>query len=126
MFTAEAVAHQHARLVELLAAHGVTLAAIEVCPHAPADRCTCRKPAPGMIVRSAARLGIDLGTSFMVGDKSGDIEAGRAAGCRTVLVGADPATTEREADHVCRDIGCAARWICRQAAGDGGGEESGQ
>jgi len=77
----------HDQLRDHLATQGVTLAAIEYCPHLPEAAvaryridCDCRKPAPGMLLRSAAALGLDLAASLMFGDKSSDIEAGRAAG----------------------------------------------
>jgi D-glycero-D-manno-heptose 1,7-bisphosphate phosphatase len=60
---------------------------IKVCYHTDADACGCRKPKPGMLVDAAAQFDIDLGASVMVGDRWRDIEAGKAAGCRTVLVG---------------------------------------
>jgi D-glycero-D-manno-heptose 1,7-bisphosphate phosphatase len=62
------------------------------CPHHPEGRgayavsCSCRKPLPGMLLDAAERLGIDLASSFMVGDKVIDVEAGRAAGCSPILV----------------------------------------
>lgn len=68
-------------------AEQVPLDAIEVCPHDDQDACECRKPRPGMILRAARRFGLDLGHSFMVGDRWRDIDAGHAAGCRTILVG---------------------------------------
>ncbi|RDV03161.1 HAD family hydrolase [Undibacter mobilis] len=71
----------HRRLQDELA-----IDAIEVCAHVDADGCDCRKPLPGMLTRAADRLGIDLSRSFMIGDRWRDIEAGRAAGCRTILV----------------------------------------
>jgi D-glycero-D-manno-heptose 1,7-bisphosphate phosphatase len=51
-----------------------------------AVRCDCRKPAPGLLLRAAGDLGLDLASSWMVGDILDDVEAGRRAGCRTVLV----------------------------------------
>ncbi len=60
---------------------------VQVCPHDDADRCHCRKPRPGMLCDAAARWGIDLSRSIMVGDRWRDISAGRAAGCRTFLIG---------------------------------------
>ena len=45
-----------------------------------------RKPAPGMLLRAARELGIDLAASFMVGDRWRDIDCGSAAGCRTIFV----------------------------------------
>jgi len=57
-----------------------------VCPHDDHDACHCRKPLPGLLLDAQARYGIDLASSFMVGDRWRDIDAGRAAGCRTVLL----------------------------------------
>jgi len=58
-----------------------------VCYHDDADDCGCRKPAPGMLLEAAAASGLSLPDSFLIGDRWRDIEAGRRAGCRTVLVG---------------------------------------
>jgi D-glycero-D-manno-heptose 1,7-bisphosphate phosphatase len=60
--------------------------AIKACFHRQADGCNCRKPKPGMILEAAVELGVNLNKSFMVGDRSSDIEAGRAAGCATVFI----------------------------------------
>jgi histidinol-phosphate phosphatase family protein len=79
----------HERMIAVLADSGVRLDGVYYCPHAPDAGCGCRKPAPGLVRDAASRLGIDLGRSFMVGDKPGDIEAGRRAGCRTVQLTAD-------------------------------------
>ncbi len=73
----------HARLRSLM-----PLDDIRVCAHVDEDHCACRKPKPGLLLEAARDFDIDLGNSFMVGDRWRDIEAGRAAGCRTVLVGA--------------------------------------
>lgn len=59
---------------------------IEMCPHRQSDDCACRKPKPGMLLRAAKIHGIDLSSSIMAGDRAGDIEAGKAAGCRTVFI----------------------------------------
>jgi histidinol-phosphate phosphatase family protein len=56
------------------------------CPHAPGDGCTCRKPAPGLILAAAEALGVEPGTCVVVGDVGGDIRAAEAAGARSVLV----------------------------------------
>jgi D-glycero-D-manno-heptose 1,7-bisphosphate phosphatase len=48
--------------------------------------CPCRKPAPGMLLDAAAELDVDLGASWMIGDTDGDVAAGAAAGCQTVLI----------------------------------------
>ncbi|MFA5206730.1 MAG: HAD family hydrolase [Lentisphaeria bacterium] len=112
----EVVEQQHERLRERLRPFGVELAAIAKCPHLPETGCACRKPKPGMLLETAGRLGLDLAASFMVGDKPGDIGAGRAAGCRTVLLGTandDPAG----ADFTAPDLPAAAAWILGHRAG---------
>jgi D-glycero-D-manno-heptose 1,7-bisphosphate phosphatase len=83
----------HARVLELLAPHGVRLAASRLCPHHPlgvvpelSGPCACRKPAPGMLLDAAGALKVDLHSAWMVGDTDTDIQAGSAAGCRTLLV----------------------------------------
>jgi D-glycero-D-manno-heptose 1,7-bisphosphate phosphatase len=56
------------------------------CTHGLEDRCACRKPEPGLLIRAGAELKIDLARSWMVGDRETDCEAGRRAGCRTIQV----------------------------------------
>jgi len=78
-------------IVETIHAHMCRLLPIdrvEVCYHPGqgASDCTCRKPLPGMLQRAARELHIDLGQSWMVGDRWRDIDCGHAAGCRTILV----------------------------------------
>jgi len=55
---------------------------IEVCSHVDADICNCRKPGPGMLLQAAARFGIEISASYLVGDRWRDIEAGQRAGCK--------------------------------------------
>jgi D-glycero-D-manno-heptose 1,7-bisphosphate phosphatase len=62
------------------------VARIYACFHDSAELCACRKPKPGMLLAARAEFGIELGSSFMVGDRDSDIEAGRAAGCRTIYL----------------------------------------
>jgi D-glycero-D-manno-heptose 1,7-bisphosphate phosphatase len=57
-----------------------------ICPHDDRDGCRCRKPAPGLMLAARERYGIDLSRSFLIGDRWRDIDAGRAAGCRTVFI----------------------------------------
>jgi D-glycero-D-manno-heptose 1,7-bisphosphate phosphatase len=87
-----------ARLRELLAARGVRITAMYRCPHWPENErptsvppCDCRKPKPAMLLRAAADLQLDLSQSWIVGDRLLDMQAGRAAGCRCVLVRGVPA-----------------------------------
>lgn len=72
--------------INTLLASTLPLTAIYACYHDNRDACDCRKPKPGMLLRAAKEHGIDLTRSFMVGDRWGDIEAGRSAGCKTFLI----------------------------------------
>jgi D-glycero-D-manno-heptose 1,7-bisphosphate phosphatase len=97
----------HARLQAAL-----PLDAVYCCFHDDADRCACRKPAPGLLLDAARDLGLDLAASVMVGDRWRDIDAGRAAGCRTVFVDRgyaerQPTAFDLKADSL---VGAAA-WI---------------
>jgi histidinol-phosphate phosphatase family protein len=79
------------------------------CPHAPADGCDCRKPAPGLILRAAERLGVDPARCVVIGDIGADVEAARAAGARAILV-PTPVTRPDEiaaADEVAPDLRAA-------------------
>lgn len=90
----------HDEFQRLLAAEGASLDAIYYCTHAPrADDRTVvehpdRKPAPGMLLRAAADLGLDLPRSWMVGDRISDVLAGLGAGCRSILVGSNATLDE--------------------------------
>lgn len=93
LFTEAALGQVEHRLAERLAQYSVMLDGFYYCPHSPdgvvsryAIQCTCRKPMPGMLLRAACEHGIDLAQSWMIGDILHDVEAGRRAGCRTVLI----------------------------------------
>jgi D-sedoheptulose 7-phosphate isomerase len=86
---------------------------IFVCYHDDADHCACRKPNPGMLFEAQRKHNIDLSRSFMVGDRWRDIDAGHAAGCKTVLI--DYGYRERRPAHspeaTVRSLREAADWI---------------
>ncbi len=76
-------------MVEAIHAHlqlKLGLDAILTCFHDDADGCDCRKPSPGLLLRAARELRLDLDSSFMVGDRWRDVEAGRRAGCQTFFI----------------------------------------
>jgi D-glycero-D-manno-heptose 1,7-bisphosphate phosphatase len=79
------------------------------CFHDDADRCDCRKPAPGMLLRAAQQLGIDLKSSFMIGDRWRDMEAGRRAGCRTFFI--DCGYAEKSPDSCDYRVGSLAEAV---------------
>lgn len=125
----EAFVHEaHDLVTRRLAAGGARLDGIYYCPHHPQavveafrQACDCRKPRSGMMRQAAADLGLDLSGSFTVGDKWSDVEAGRAAGGRGILVRTGYGRST-EASHdtaaaaaVVDDLAAAAAWILRHA-----------
>jgi D-glycero-D-manno-heptose 1,7-bisphosphate phosphatase len=83
-----------------------------MCPHDDADDCMCRKPRPGLLLEAASRWNVRLDASIMVGDRWRDIEAGRRAGCATVLVGSSREEKSTETpDWAAVTLGDAVPWI---------------
>lgn len=89
---------------------------VEVCYHPGRGvTCDCRKPAPGMLIRAADALGIDLSASFMVGDRWRDVDCGHAAGCTTILLDRGYREELRQApDHVVQTFAEAVEVILDQ------------
>ncbi|HEX2652427.1 MAG TPA: HAD family hydrolase [Xanthobacteraceae bacterium] len=83
---------------------------IETCPHSQRDTCDCRKPKPGMLLNAARVCGINLFESFMIGDRASDVEAGVAAGCKTIFIDLNYAAELKpaRADYVARSVSGAA------------------
>ena len=107
----EAVVEMHRRLCEWL-----PLDDIKVCYHVEADGCDCRKPKPGMLLAAARERGIDLKSSWMVGDRWRDVAAGKAASCRTILVERHYAERKAEApDFTVQSLPEAATIILKLA-----------
>jgi histidinol-phosphate phosphatase family protein len=114
LLTLEQLEQVHQRFVGLLRRRGVEIDAALYCPHAPEERCNCRKPSPQMIQAAATEFGLDLARCYMVGDRERDVEAGKSAGCRTVLfAGADAGPTT--ADHASPLWPRVVRWILADA-----------
>lgn len=85
---------------------------IMICLHTDADGCACRKPKPGLILDAAARHGIDLPSSYVVGDRWRDVLAGQAAGCHTIFVDYGfPQDRTAKPDHVVGSLAEAAAFI---------------
>jgi len=84
--SAETVDRINRRMLAELARAGAEVAGVYVCPHAPGEGCDCRKPLPGLILRAARELGLDLAQAVIIGDAARDLEAGAAAGVPGILV----------------------------------------
>ena len=76
----------NARLADLLVENGVVIGGWYVCPHAPDQRCDCRKPMPRLALRAAEDLGLDLSLSWVVGDKKSDVLLADLIGARGILI----------------------------------------
>ena len=115
-FTLKTVKLIHAELKRRLAKDGARWDAIYVSPHGPESGHPWRKPGIGMISAARRRFKLDIKSSFLIGDKTSDIECARRAGCVSILVrtgkgGRDLAYKARPASFR-RDLLSAARWIC--------------
>src|SRR2546430_5306365 len=100
LVTADNLDSMHRRMCECLARHGAIIDAVLYCPHEEEPPCSCRKPAPGMLLAAALAHQIDLAASWMIGDSEIDLEAGRNAGCRTAQVLANDETATLDCDVV--------------------------
>ena len=118
-FTEETLARIHDRMKSDLQRDGASIDAIYVCPHHPDEGCECRKPKPLLLLRAAREIGITLDRSYMVGDDPKDVQAGRAAGCRTVWLTAVPAQQGHGpsplSHHVAPDLFEAVEWLLKDA-----------
>jgi len=110
------------KLWEDLSDAGAHYDALYYCPHSPeiTPECSCRKPKPGLIIQAAKDFNIDLTSSFMVGDKLTDIEAGQFSGCKTILLRSghgEKAYKNLENYHgippnfTCQNLGEAVAWL---------------
>ena len=134
-FTEDFVKITHEHLENALRQKGAYIDNFYYCPHHPTEGiepyrrdCNCRKPAPGMLLRAAQDLNIDLTKSYLVGDRFRDMEAAKKAGVKGVLVktgygqellqddGPDKATEEGKPDFIAADILEAVKWILFQVA----------
>ena len=120
MISPESLEQINAAVLSKLAESGVDVSGVYYCPHLKEDDCECRKPKPGLLVKAAGELGFDLNSSVFVGDAPSDVQAGRAAGCATVLV-LSGKTSSAEVhrlpvapDHVATDLSEAVNWILQR------------
>ena len=112
-FTEETLSQIHRKMQDELLLHGASIDGIYYCPHHPDDGCGCRKPKTALFHKAAAEHNIDFGSSYMVGDMPLDIAAGKALGCKTVLVttGTNLSPPNPRADYTASNLLEATRWI---------------
>ena len=123
MVSRETVDWINRRMVEEIERHGGRVEAVAYCPHRPDERCSCRKPQPGLLVDLARRYGLDLREAAVIGDALTDVEAGQAVGCQVFLVltgrGSEELRLARAAGKngfkVASDLGAAIDLLLRPA-----------
>lgn len=117
-FDIETLCRIHEKMQRMLRDLGGSIEAIFFCPHTPKERCQCRKPKPGLLTDIANRLQVSLDGIAFIGDSRRDIEAGQAAGARSILVRTgNGARTERQIEsiEVFDDLAAAADHLIVEA-----------
>ncbi len=85
-YTVEDFFQVNSEMLRQFSTAGIKIDKIYFCPHSESEKCTCRKPATGLILRAQEELNLDLSRSFIVGDQLSDIQAGKNAGLKTILI----------------------------------------
>jgi len=110
-FSEDKLTEIHRLLQHQLGKHTIALDAIYYCPHTPDDKCTCRKPEPGLFLKAVSEHAIDPLVSYSIGDKVEDAIAGKTVGCKTILLTKIFSNSMVSVDHVADDFGSAVGWI---------------
>lgn len=115
-FTHEQVDAVKEKLSGLCLKLGIYLDGFYCCPHHPEGSCNCHKPQPGLLLKAATDMDIDLSCSWMIGDILNDVEAGKKAGCKTILIDNGNETEwkvndYRQPEYKAKDLAEAARYI---------------
>ncbi len=122
-FSEDFIVTVHNKINEYLKAHGTSLDALYYCPHHPRygneqyrKECSCRKPQPGLLIKAAEDLDIDLKNSYVIGDMPRDMDIARRVGAKGVMVrtgyGRNVVATSKP-DYIAEDLLDAAKWIIR-------------
>ncbi|MBO9570618.1 MAG: HAD family hydrolase, partial [Chitinophagaceae bacterium] len=121
-FSLDEVEKVKTALNNICALNGIYLDGFYCCPHHADDNCECRKPKPGLLLKAADEMNIDLSGSWMIGDILNDVEAGKKAGCKTVLIENGNETEwimndYRFPDHKAGNLADAAKYILMEEYG---------
>lgn len=109
-----------ANMVEEFKKAGGRITGVFYCPHKDEDNCGCRKPKTGLFEKAVEKSRIDFKKTFFIGDSMRDMQAGRAAGCKTILVlcGKESLKNKKnwrvQPDYVKRDLPAAVNWILKE------------
>lgn len=120
-FSLESLKSINEKMLHEFGKNRIHIDGIYYCPHHPRERCKCRKPQPKIVKDIAKRFKINLERSYFIGDKLIDVQTGKNAGCRTVLINADTSCLIEEEDDwsppdfVAKDLKEAARWVVKSS-----------
>lgn len=117
-FTIEKLKEVNDKLISEFAKDDIKIDGLVFCPHHPDKKCDCRKPKPKMVLDMARKGRVNLEESYFVGDKIIDVQTGKNAGCKTVLVQTETTLFENEddwtdPDFIAKDLLEAAKWIVK-------------
>ena len=115
----------NARMLEVVTAAGGRIDGAYYCPHAPQERCVCRKPAPGLFLRAMQRFGVDPGRSCLVGDSVADMLAAQEVGIPSILVLTgrgqealvDPRLRDCSITYIAADLREGVHWLLHEGRG---------
>jgi D-glycero-D-manno-heptose 1,7-bisphosphate phosphatase len=122
LVTVDGLREIHDRMVSAVAGHGGRILGIVACPHRPEEGCSCRKPAPGMLLEASRRFGVALEQSVLIGDHESDLQAAAAAGSHAMLVtsgrtsGDSAVPVAERCLAVVPNLGAAARFLIDRRA----------
>ncbi len=127
-FDEDAVTKIHEKMKKLLSERGAWLDGVYYCPHHPDDNCNCRKPSTGLLEKAADEFGLDLGKSYIIGDKYTDTELAHRVGAKGILVltgyGKEQIEDKNnelsglEPDYIADDLYDAAEWILNDCSSE--------
>jgi histidinol-phosphate phosphatase family protein len=114
-FTVQILARIHQKMADELGRSAAKLDAVYYCPHHPDEGCECRKPKTALFHQAVREMDIELDLSYVVGDSSIDIEAGKTLGCKTILVTTGPKQGDRltRSDYTSDSLIEAVQWILK-------------
>ena len=103
----------NSHLIKELKKHNIKIEKTYYCPHKPEDNCSCRKPKTKFLDDAAEDFGIDLKSTFVIGDRKSDMEFGKSGGCKTIFITNDNMKNKIAADYTAKDLVDAAKWIIK-------------
>lgn len=119
MTTVKELEQMHANMIKEIEKEGGKIIDIYYCPHHPDDKCNCRKPAPGLLIKAMKDYKVDPKKSFMIGDRMMDVKVGKKVGTRTIIIPSTLGLKEMKEeknikpDYIAKNLYDASKWIIK-------------